>query len=200
MFYTIEEIEALHRKYAQTKADFELVYRHCQVIEAIAIQLLDAKPIPGIDRQLVRVGCLLHDIGAYRVLESGSFVKGVRHGVLGEAILKDEGFPEEIYRFASHHTGVELTKQDVIDQKLPIPVADYLAETDEELLIMYADKFHSKSSPPKEPPYFCSFDWYRKSVQQFGEDKAEKFERMAQRFGIPDLEQLSKKYGYKIRD
>lgn len=61
----------------------------------------------------------------------------------GEAILKSEGFPEKLWRFASHHTGVGLTR-DVINQKLPLPEADYLVETDEELLVMYADKFHSK--------------------------------------------------------
>ncbi len=32
-------------------------------------------------------------------------------------------------------------------QNLPVPPADYLAETPEERLVMYADKFHSKSHP-----------------------------------------------------
>ena len=95
----------------------------------------------------------------------------------------------------SHHTGVGLTKQDVIDQKHPLPVADYLAETDEELLIMYADKFHSKTTPP----YLNSFEWYRQNISQFGPDKVAKFEAMAQKFGAPELESLGIRYGYEIR-
>ena len=131
---------------------FALIYTHCQVVDAIAAQLLDAKPNSQIDRDLLHVACMLHDIGAYDVLENGKFVDGVRHGVIGEKILRNEGFPEQIWRFASHHTGVGLTKQDVINQNLSIPSADYTANTPEERLLMYADKFHSKSKPPKEPP------------------------------------------------
>lgn len=200
MLPTIQQIEALHRKYAATAADFNLIYTHCQVVEALALQLLDARPVASIDRELVRVGCLLHDIGAYQVLENGRFVQGVRHGVIGERILKNEGFSETIWRFASHHTGVGLVEQDVIDQKLPIPVADYTARTDEERLIMYVDKFHSKSNPPVEPPYFCTFQWFRRAVQKFGRDKPEKFDALAELFGKPNLEPLSARFGYEIRD
>lgn len=200
MLPTDQQIEQIHRKYAKTDADFNLVYQHCQVIEAIAMQLLDARPIASIDRGLVRVGCLLHDIGAYDVLEDGRFVEGVKHGTIGENILQKEGFSEAISRFASHHTGVGLTEQDVIDQGLPIPIADYTARTDEERLIMYADKFHSKSNPPLDPPYFCTFGWFHRSVQKFGPDKASKFDMLADLFGKPDLLPLSERFGHEIRD
>ena len=115
---TEAQVKNLHKKYAKTDADFALIYTHCQVVDAIAAQLLDAKPNSQIDRDLLHVACMLHDIGAYDVLENGKFVDGVRHGVIGEQILRNEGFPEQIWRFASHHTGVGLTKQDVINQKL----------------------------------------------------------------------------------
>lgn len=200
MLPTNQQIKQLHQKYAKSDADLTLIYTHCQIVEAIAMQLLDAKPIQGIDRDLVRVGCLLHDIGAYEVLEEGKFVRGVRHGAIGEDILKNEGFSETIWRFASHHTGVGLTEQDVMDQNLPIPVADYTAKTNEERIIMYADKFHSKSNPPSEAPYFCSFDWFRNSVQRFGSDKAAKFDALAELFGKPDLIALSEQFGHTIKN
>lgn len=200
MLPTDQQIQELHHKYAKSDADFELVYRHCQVIDAIAMQLLDAKPILAIDRQLLHVGCMLHDIGAYDVLEDGKFVRGVRHGVYGEEILKNEGFPEAIWRFASHHTGVGLTEQDVRDQKLPIPAADYMPETDEERLITYADKFHSKNKPPLEAPYFCTYEWLYDSIQRFGADKAARLEALATLFGKPDLELVSAQFGYEVRN
>lgn len=200
MLPTDQQIKNLHQKYAKTDADLTLIYTHCQIIEAIAMQLLDKNPIKDIDRNLVHVGCLLHDIGAYDVLEDGEFVQGVRHGIIGENILKSEGFSETIWRFASHHTGVGLTKKDVLDQKLPIPVADYTARTIEEQLVMYADKFHSKSNPPSEAPYFCSFDWFHNSVQKFGADKAAKFDTLAKLFGKPDLVALSKQFKHAIKN
>lgn len=199
MLLSDNQIKVLHQKYAKTDADFNLVYQHCQIVEAIAMQLLDAKPIAKIDRQLVHIGCMLHDIGAYLVLDDGRFVKGVRHGHIGEEILNKEGFSKIICRFASHHTGVGLTEQDVIDQGLPIPVADYTAITDEERLIMYADKFHSKSNPPIEPPYFCTFEWFRNSIQKFGKDKAMKFDALAELFGKPDLDVLGRQFGQEVR-
>lgn len=193
------QIKSLHQKYAKTAEDFKLIYEHCQIIEAIAVQLLDTRPLETIDRELLHVGSMLHDIGAYEVLENGRFVRGVRHGHIGEEILRKEGFSNEICRFASHHTGVGLTKQDVIEQKIPVPVADYTAQTDTERIIMYADKFHSKSNPPTEPPYFCSFEWFRSSIQQFGEDKAQKFDSLAEKFGKPDLNRLSERFGYAVK-
>jgi uncharacterized protein len=200
MLPTHQQIENLHRKYAKTEADFALIYQHCQVVKAIAMQLLDMKPIAAIDRHLVRIGCLLHDIGAYQVLENGQFIQGVRHGVIGEEILKSEGFPEVIWRFASHHTGVGLTEQDIKNQGIPLPIADYTAKTNEERLIMYADKFHSKNNPPLEPPYFCTFEWFRSSIQKFGIDKAMKLDALAELFGKPNLTPLSRQFGHEIKD
>ncbi|MBX6334241.1 HD domain-containing protein [Candidatus Saccharibacteria bacterium] len=196
---TVKEIEALHRKYAPSAAAFERVFTHCQIVWDIANQLI-ARNNLTVDAALVKVGCLLHDIGVYPLFdERGVIIKGVRHGVEGEIILKNEGFSEVLWRFPSHHTGVGLSRQDVIDQKLPIPVADYLAETDEELLVMYADKFHSKNNTLHDAPFFCSFERYRLEIARFGADKVLKFDGMARRFGVPDLEPLAKKYVLEVK-
>ncbi|MDB5183404.1 MAG: hypothetical protein JWO07_85 [Candidatus Saccharibacteria bacterium] len=200
MLPTDQQILDLHHKYAQTGVDFDLIFTHSRIVDAIATQLLDAKPTLTINRELLHVGCMLHDIGAYDVIEDGKFVKGVRHGVIGEEILRNEGYPESIWRFASHHTGVGLTPQDIIDQSIPIPAADYTAQTDEERLVMYADKFHSKSTPPDEPPYFCTFEWYRDSTSKFSLDNATKFDELAQMFGKPNLMLLAEQFGYDIID
>lgn len=200
MLPTDKQIRALHQKYAHSDTDFELIYTHCQVVDAITKQLITANPQLTIDPELVHVGCMLHDIGAYEVLENGSFVRGVRHGVIGEEILRNEGYPEILHRIASHHTGVGLSAEDVRDQNLPMPVANYTADTDEERLIMYADKFHSKSNPPIDPPYLCTFEWFRVSVSQHGHDKAAKFDALSALFGLPDLTTLSRQFGFKIKD
>ena len=192
------DIQKLHHKYAPSQADYDLVYTHCEIIWAIAKQCIQNKPL-AVDAKLVQAGCLLHDIGVYPLFTAaGKLRPGVAyitHGTEGEAILQAERLPEVICRFASHHTGVGLTKDDIITQQLPLPAADYLAETEEERLIMYADKFHSKTSPP----YFNSYEWYRQDIARFGADKVVKFEALAKQFGIPDLTALSQHYGYAIR-
>jgi uncharacterized protein len=195
---TPQEIEALHKKYAPSAAVFQSVFTHCQIICAIAQQLIETRKL-DVDRELVTAGCMLHDIGVHVVLdEQGGDREGVHyitHGVRGEEILKNEGFPEVLWRIASHHTGVGLTKHDIESQHLPLPLRDYEAETIEERLVMYADKFHSKSLPS----HFNSYESYKKLIGRFGADKIVQFETLAQEFGIPYLAPLVAKYGHELR-
>jgi uncharacterized protein len=60
---------------------------------------------------------------------------------------------------------------------------------------MYADKFHSKTSPPT----FVTGDTYAEDVRRFGEDKAATFEALRAEFGEPDLTPLIKAYGHALR-
>ena len=59
---------------------------------------------------------------------------------------------------------------------------------------MYADKFHTKTTPPK----FMSADTYAEKQARFGADKAMKFREFQQQFGTPDLVRLSEKYSFDI--
>jgi uncharacterized protein len=52
---------------------------------------------------------------------------------------------------------------------------------------MYADKFHSK----RTPPVFVSGDTYAGWVGRWGADKVVTFDTLRRRFGDPDLESLS---------
>jgi len=191
---TFEEIEALHKKYAPTQDAFELVFTHSKIVSEVAVLLLAAKNYPELDVEFVKVGCLLHDIGVYKLYKDGVLDKSnyIMHGIEGYEVLKSEGFDEAICRIASHHTGVGLTKQEIKLRSLPLPHEDFLAETQEERLVMYADKFHSKT------PRFNSFDSYLNYVVKLGEGNGAKFQELAEEFGIPSLEDLSKKYNHPI--
>lgn len=190
------EIRALHEKYAPSPAAFELVHTHCEIVCGIAEQLL-TRSGSGLDADLVRAGSLLHDIGVYRLYDATGRIDHanyVRHGLLGHELLAAEGLPETLCRFCSCHTGMGLTRDDVRDQHLPLPVADYVAESDEERLVMYADKFHSKT----DPPVFVTAHAYAAGVRRFGEDKVDAFNALRKRFGEPDLAPLIVEYGHAM--
>ncbi|MEU9568808.1 HD domain-containing protein [Streptomyces massasporeus] len=179
------EIRALHEKCAPTAEAFTLVHTHCEIVWGIAEQLLSAPHLAHLDADLVRAGCLLHDIGVYRLYDAEGGLDHrnyIRHGLLGHEILEAEGFPEALRRFCSHHTGVGLTRHDIVRQGLPLPPADYVAETAEERLVMYADKFHTKSRPST----FLSPDEYAAHVRRFGEHKVIAFQALRAEFGDPD--------------
>ncbi|WP_214414119.1 HD domain-containing protein [Sphaerisporangium fuscum] len=191
-----DEIRRLHEKHAPTREAFELVHTHCRIVCSIAEQLL-ARDGLGLDAELVRAGCLLHDIGVYRLYDAEGnldHARYVRHGVLGHELLREEGFPEEICRFCSCHTGMGLTREDVRRQGLPLPPGDYLAVSGEERLVMYADKFHSKTTPPT----FVSASSYARQVRRFGEEKVAAFGRLREHFGTPDLAPLVTAHGHAL--
>jgi uncharacterized protein len=195
---TDEEILGLHEKHAPTAKALDLVYTHCQIVCGIAEQL-HSRLSPGqeIDIDLARAGALLHDVGVYRLYDNAGNLDGanyIRHGILGYELLQEDGFPDAICRFASHHTGVGLTRDDVIAQRLPLPPADYLAETGEEGLVMYADKFHSKTTPPA----LLTAPAYAAKVRRFGAEKVAAFQAMRATFGEPDLAPFSDAYGHRI--
>lgn len=193
---SLEQVEALHRKYAATEAGFVVVYSHCQAVADVAMQLAP-KDWPDEAVARVRAGALLHDIGAYAFDEYGGQLDAknyIQHGVRGAEILKREGFDEQFCRFCSCHTGVGLTKELIVRLDLPLPHWDFVAETAEERLVMYADKFNTKNNPPN----FMSYGAYRKYVAKFGAELPAKFDALAEEFGKPDLETLSKKYGQII--
>ncbi|GII91727.1 HD domain-containing protein [Sinosporangium siamense] len=188
-------IRALHAKYAPSAEAFELVYTHCEIVAGIAGQLLER--IDGaVDAELVRAGGLLHDIGVYGLYVDGELdhARYIRHGILGYELLAGERLPEVLCRFCSCHTGVGISREDVLTQGLPLPVDDYVAVSAEEALVMYADKFHSKT----DPPVFVSAATYTTQIRRFGEDKARAFLSMIERFGLPDLEPFITKYGCTV--
>jgi uncharacterized protein len=190
------EIRALHERLAPSREAFELVWTHCEIVCRIAERLMESGGLE-VDKDLVRAGCLLHDVGVYRLYDITGELQHkqyIRHGVLGHEVLEAEGYPEAVCRFCSHHTGVGHTRDDIERQKLPLPPRDFVAETGEERLVMYADKFHSKTSPPK----FVSAAAYAVHVRRFGENKTAAFKAMRDLYGEPDLEPLAAEYGHSI--
>jgi uncharacterized protein len=189
-------ILALHERHAPTPEALDAVYTHCRIVCQIAEQL-HARPGTDADISLVRAGALLHDVGVYRLYDAAGTLDQagyIRHGVLGYELLRAEGLTEAVCRFAVRHTGVGLTREDVLRQGLPLPPADYVAETPEEALVMYADKFHTKTAPPA----FLTPAAYAAYVRRFGADKVAAFEAMRAAFGDPDLAPLTAAYGQRV--
>jgi len=184
-----KEVKALHEKYAPNTDAYDRIFTHCLIVWDIAKQIIEDKQL-DIDVELVKAGCLIHDIGAYSLFSDGWFDENmyITHGIVGYELLKKEGYGEQLCRIASHHTGVGLSRIDIEQQQLPLPDEDFLAETTEEALVMYADKFHSKH------PRFNSYEGYKKTVSKFGDDKLRRFEELAYQFGIPNMQILANKY------
>lgn len=158
-----------------------------------------------IDEHLVVIGGLLHDIGTYFLLkQDGSDGKPlkfdgpryVQHGLKGYEYLLEQGVDESIAQFARNHTGVGLTKEAVESQGLPLPPADYVPVNLEQEVVMVADKYNSKSIPPK----FLTAEAYTRKAARFGEDNKREWLRLLERYGILDVKPLAEQYHMRVAE
>jgi uncharacterized protein len=133
----ISEKEAVNllKKYASNEGNFKGVLGHSKVVQKVALEI--GKDIEGVDLDFIKSASLLHDIGRF---EYGPGSKdAVKHGIAGAAILRKEGL--SLYALvAERHLGAGITKEDIKEQKIDIPLKDYLPVSKEEKIITYADK------------------------------------------------------------
>ncbi len=144
-----------------------------------------------VDLEVVRIGAMLHDIGIGHCHAPSIHCTGtadyIEHGTLGAAMLQQYGRMhaldlEKYALICERHTGSGITADEVVVQKLPIEVKDYLPVSNEEKLIALADKFFSKSGDQQEK----SLAEVRKSMARFGEASLARFDELCRIFGVND--------------
>ncbi|PST46114.1 phosphohydrolase [Bifidobacterium callitrichos] len=156
-------------------------------------------PARLIDERLITIGGLLHDIGTYQVFKHDgndgeplkfSGKQYIKHGLLGYEYLLENGVDESIAQFARNHTGVGLTREDVERQGLPLPPADYVPVNLEQETVMVADKYNSKSLPPK----FVTAEAYTRRAAKFGEENRRRWLALLDQYGVFDVRPMAAEY------
>lgn len=109
------------------------VRRHSMNVAVKALEIASKISKYKVDKDLVEIGALLHDIGR-------SKTHGFNHALIGGKILRDKGFPEKIARICETHILGGLDKEDIIELNLKIKDSSYLPETLEEKIVCLADK------------------------------------------------------------
>lgn len=113
------------------------VIAHCLSVSAAAGAVADRVTI-SVDRELVRLGGLFHDIGRART-------QGIRHAIAGVEIGRELGFPGPLLRIIERHIGAGITAAEA--ERLGLPKKDYLPVTPEEKIVSYADNLTKGSRP-----------------------------------------------------
>lgn len=188
----------LHKKYVQgvdKENSLDLVWIHSEIVTEIALKIVTHLNTLGIkpNKHLVEMGGLLHDIGVYGCFDedfnqNNKLPKYILHGEVGYEWLKNEKVGEKVARFALTHTGTGITSEDILREKLPFKLGDYIPVTLEEEIVCYADKFHTKS------PRFCNFAEQREKLGKFDPAKMIIMDRFKQKFGVLDLSDIELKY------
>ena len=165
----------------------DILLTHSRLVAEKALKAIRRHSLTEVDPQFVHDAALLHDIGICRCDAPGIQCFGTQpyilHGYLGAELLRHEGQLrhldlEPYARVCERHTGTGLTRQQILDQGLPLPPRDFVPVTLEEQLICWADKFFSKTHPEREK----TTEQARHSLEKFGTEGLVKFDEWCARF------------------
>ena len=177
------DIYKIHQKLSHgvsKSRTLEICWTHSLIVRTIADQIADKlEKEYGIttDKKLIEIGALVHDVGYYNCFDdNGKKIKDyVLHGKMGYEILLKMGVSKKRARFALTHVGVGF------EHDIPISL--------EEEIVCYADNFHSKRHPG-----FNTFKETKEEMIKINPDYGIILERFKDKFGIPELKALEKKY------
>ena len=186
--YICDPMKVIRHFYPDDSPMRKLLIQHSTQVRDKAFEILRHSGLQ-LDRTIVDIGAMLHDLGIGRCHAPGIFCNGtspyITHGMLGAAMIRSIAEEhncdlEPFARIAERHTGSGLTAADIRRQKLPLPEEDFLPETPEEKLICLADKFYSKSGDLQEK----SLPEIRRGMAKFGEDSLARFDDLCNFFHI----------------
>lgn len=173
--------ELIDKYYSDNAPLREILLIHSRSVADMALDVARRHPELGADEPFLYEAAMLHDIGVFLTDAPGIQCFGhepyIKHGLLGGDLLRREGLPRHA-RVAERHTGTGLTRETILRQALPLPLADYSPETIEEQLICYADKFFSKSHLER----VRTPEQVLKSLEKFGADGVERMKAWMKRF------------------
>mgnify|MGYP002522168031 CR=1 FL=1 len=95
-----------------------------------------AENFPDANKELIRKGALLHDIGRSRTHD-------IHHAVVGCKIAREYGYSQDVLNIIERHIGAGITAEEAV--KLGLPEKSYLPQTLEEKIVAHADNLISGS-------------------------------------------------------
>ncbi|APG28901.1 phosphohydrolase [Syntrophotalea acetylenivorans] len=177
-------IALIEKHYPPGSTTHRILLQHSEQVAEKAVIIANRMPKTAVDTDFVREAALLHDIGilftAAPLLGCKGTLPYLCHGIKGRELLDAEGLPRHAL-VCERHIGVGLSAEEIVRQKLPLPVRDMLPLSLEERIVAYADLFFSKN--PAKLGFERSVDKVRNSLARHGEDKVVIFDKWHERFG-----------------
>lgn len=155
----------------------KIVVKHSRHVADLALEVAARRSLSKSEQKFIEEAALLHDIGVCQVFAPDLGLLGehpyIMHGVLGRAILEQEGYPLHAL-VCERHTGVGLTCDDIVSKNLPLPHRDMTPQSLAEQIICFADLFYSKN--PGRLGERKSVEKVRQKLLPFGTEKVAVFD------------------------
>ncbi len=131
---TEKEAIRLLKKYCSDNNSFKKILAHSKIVKKVALNI--GKKIKGVDLNFIKCASLLHDIGRFQCITKQEDI--VKHGIIGSAILRKEGLPKYALA-AERHLGAGISREEILEQGLNLPLKNYIPKSKEEKIIAHAD-------------------------------------------------------------
>ncbi|MGC9151656.1 MAG: HDIG domain-containing metalloprotein [Microbacter sp.] len=188
----MDPIALIQKYYDLNSPAYAILLNHSQAVTQKSLLIARAHPEWKLDRLFMEEAGMLHDIGIFMTNAPSIGCFGthqyIEHGYLGADLLRSEGFPRHAL-VCERHTGVGLSKREIIEKQLPLPHRDMIPVSMEEQIICFADKFFSKSRPGME----LTIDEVRRSLSKFGDNVVNRFDEWTALFLSPNVGELISK-------
>ena len=112
----------------------ENVIDHCKAVYKKAMEI--AANFDNVDKDLIKKGALLHDIGR-------SKTHGIKHAIEGVKIAEKYGYSQDVLNIIERHIGAGITAEEA--RELGLPEKSYVPQTLEEKIVAHADNLISGS-------------------------------------------------------
>ena len=156
---------------------------HCQQVKDRSLAIANRLNLSDSQKTFIQEAAMLHDIGITRTNTPNIFCTGEQHYLchiqIGHHILIAERLPQHA-QVALLHTGVGITRQDIIQNKIPLPIRDYIPETIEQRIIAYADSFFTKDPSRIHTPK--TLVQVLEELEQYGQERPLIFKKWVSEF------------------
>jgi len=179
----IEYFKIIHKYIRPDSLTYSLYIPHVSLVTVKSIRIAEMLCLSNDKLRFIEEAAMLHDIGIIKVNDEELGCNGklnyLCHGTEGRKILEAEKLMKHA-EVAENHTGVGIFKDEIENNKLPLPKKDIVAVTLEEEIISYADLFFSKN--PQKIWHERSIEEARASIEKFGKRHIKRFKEWVERF------------------
>ncbi len=179
----MDPLKIIEKYYQKNSITYLILVNHSKAVAEKALQIAKKQKDLSLDIQFIKEAAMLHDIGIFltNVSDIGCFGEKpyLLHGVLGKEILEKEGY-EKHARVCENH--IIISKDEIIQNNLPLDTKDMFPLSNEEEIISLADKFFSKSS--SDLFHEKSIIEVKEEMKRFGDFKINFFNYLINKYQI----------------
>lgn len=169
----MEPMKIIEKYYMPDSKAYMILINHSKAVADKAISIAEKF---SVNKKFIYEAAMIHDIGIIHTNTPKLHCYGsypyIAHGYLGRQIIENEGLFDHAL-VCERHTGVGITKEEIIKNQLPLPIRDMIPLTLEEKIIAYADKFFSKE--PNGLVRIRNIDEIISDLSRYGDEKVEIF-------------------------